>query len=173
MSGTWHRGKRRNLEKEEREKRRKINKRQEKRRKWSIEHLETRETDGIPIESFFVGRRRSLTHLPQYLHHFDLTSAWNRPKNLSVQNICFSSHPLRQRSTADHLRDAVNCVVGPAIPIQLKLIGNRSKQSLWDCEWLERVKPGVGIGRRSVLGNWDEVTQRCVTSSLLGQLGGF
>ena len=33
-------------------------------------YLETRETDGIPIESFFVGRRRSLTHLQ---NDFELT----------------------------------------------------------------------------------------------------
>ena len=26
------------------------------------------------------------------------------------------------------------------------------------------------VGRRSILGNWDEVAQRCVTSRLLGQL---
>ena len=31
--------------------------------KGKVKYLETRETDGIPIESFFVGRRRSLTHL--------------------------------------------------------------------------------------------------------------
>ena len=46
-----------------------INERQQKKKRrgggggGNIENLETRETDGIPIESFFVGRRRCLTHL--------------------------------------------------------------------------------------------------------------